>query len=184
MAPDGKTEVTCDLPVDQRIKNIGSRVDGAGMCVMSSMEMCARWANLEILRGLRDWCARHAGGGYPAKVDRQLREFCREKGVTVPPYLQYEGKDPAILQAGLKTGRMASVTYSGNDGVRYRGPIAHMTCLVHLDDRFACLLDNNEIGADGLLWMTPKDFMRRWTSGSGGWCVIFLAPPPPPVPHN
>lgn len=36
VGPDGKTEVTCDLPVDQRIKNIGSKIDGAGMCVFSS----------------------------------------------------------------------------------------------------------------------------------------------------
>ena len=42
------------------------------MCVMSSLEMAARWANLEQLRGLRDWCAQQPGGAYPAEVDKQL----------------------------------------------------------------------------------------------------------------
>src|SRR5262249_6727012 len=74
LAPDGTTEVQCDLPASERIRNIGSRVDGAGMCVMSSITMAACWGALEEMRGLRDWCAQQPGGGYPAKVDRQLRE--------------------------------------------------------------------------------------------------------------
>src|SRR5207245_2261819 len=46
VAPDGKTEVSCDLPVEQRIKNIGSRANGAGMCVASSWEMAMRYQGL------------------------------------------------------------------------------------------------------------------------------------------
>ena len=184
VAPDGKTEVTCDLPVDQRLKNIGSRVDGAGMCVASSWEMALRYQGLDALRGFRDWCARSPGGGYPAKLDKQIRQFCQEKGLPVPDYVQYEGRDPVLLRAALAGGRMACVTYSGRDGVRYPGPIAHMVCLVHLDDRWACLLDNNGVGANQLLWMTPDDFVQRWRGGGAGWAVVFLAPPPPLPPRN
>ena len=79
---------------------------------------------------------------------------------------------------------MACVTYAGRDGVRYPGPIAHMVCLVHFDDRWACLLDNNGVGENQLLWMTPSDFVRRWRGGGAGWAVVFLAPPPPWPPRN
>jgi hypothetical protein len=174
------------LPVGQRIKNIPSRVDGAGMCVMSSVEMAARYANLEALRGVRDWAARQPGGGYPEKIDRQLRQFCQQKSVPVPPYVQYEGKDPAILLAALRSGRMAGVTYSGSDGVRYRGPIAHMVCLVAYDaaSGWAAVLDNNAVGENELLWMSLDDFQRRWLGHGGGWAFVWLAAPPPPPPRN
>lgn len=184
MGPDGKTEVTCDLPADQRLKNIGSRVDRAGMCVASSWEMAMRYQGLDTLRGFRDWCAGFPGGGYPAKLDEQIRKFCDQKTLSVPDYLQYEGRDPSILRDALKGGRMAAVTYSGRDGARYAGPIAHMVCLVHLDEQWACLLDNNGIGENELLWLRSADFLERWSGSGSGWAVVFLAPPPPPVPRN
>ena len=50
------------------------------MCVMSSVEMAARWDGLEEYRGLRDWCANEAGGAYPGDleptVDRGLARDC------------------------------------------------------------------------------------------------------------
>ena len=186
IAPDGQTEVACDLPVSERIKNIGSRVDGAGMCVMSSIEMGARYANLEEVRGLRDWAARQPGGGYPEKIDRQIKQYSEQKRITAPAYLQYEGKDPSILRDALRGGRIAAVTYAGNDGVRYRGPIAHMVCLVAYDPKsdWAAILDNNAVGANELLWMKLADFNRRWLGNSGGWAFVWLAPPPPPIPKN
>ena len=185
VSPDGK-EVVCDLPVDQRIKNIGSKLDGAGMCVFSSIEMALRYQGVEHMRGFRDWCAEHyPGGGYPSKVDQLLKAFCKAKAVPLPDYIQYEGKDPTVLDACLKTGRMACVTYCGRDP--HYGPsksVAHMTCSVYCDSSAGCILDNNFIGRDELLWMNRKEILDRWTGNGGGWVVIFLAPPPPPVPHN
>lgn len=185
-APDGRTEVTADVPQDQRIKNIGSHADGLGMCVMSSIEMGARWQGLEQMRGLRDWCAKQPGGDYPSKVDRQLKEFCAAKGIPVPPYVQYEGRDAGdVVRSVLKTGRIACTTYAGRDGVRYRTRIAHMVCNVHADSGWACVLDNNDIGPDALLWMDPASFDARLNDfGGEGWVFYWLAPPPPPVPHN
>lgn len=182
-SPDGRAEISTELPQAQRIRNIGSHVDGAGMCVMSSIEMAARYQNLEQLRGLRDWCARQPGGGYPTKVDRQLREFCQQRHINVPRYIQYEGGSMDIMKLALRTGRMVAVTYSGRDRVRYSGSIAHMVCLVHLDDNWACISDNNAIGDNEFLWMSPAEFKDRWASGGGGWAFIFLTPPPPPAPR-
>jgi hypothetical protein len=188
VAPDGKTEVQVDLPVEQRIKNKGGS-DGAGLCVNSSIEMAARWAALEQMRGLRAWSEQHPGGSYPSKVDKQLKEYCQAKGIQCPDYIQYEGSDPAILELALKTGRLAAVTYSGRDGVRYKGPISHMVTLAHFDGQWACVLDNNGnhpngVGENELLWMTPDEFISRWKGQGGGWAFVWLEPGPPPVPRN
>ena len=183
-APDGKTEVACDLPASQRIKNIGSRLDGAGMCVFSSIEMDARWANLEAWRGWRDWCAAHfPGGGYPEKVDRLLDAYAKSKNLAVPDYVQVENGDPAVLELAVRTGRMVGVTYNGHDP-HYAGSIAHMVCLVHYDPKsdLAAILDNNFPNV--IAWMPVKDFLQRWRGSGGGWAFVFLSPGPPPVPHN
>lgn len=182
IAPDGSTPLQIDYPLSQHISNIGSRVDGAGMCVMSSIEMAARWANLETVRGLRSWCANKPGGGYPSKVDKQLKEYSQSIAINTPEYVQYEGKELDLLRLALKTGRMPAVTYAGRDKVRYSGTIAHMVCLAHLDEKWAAIWDNNGTAGE-LIWMTPDEFKSRWTNGNNGWAFVWLAPPPPPVPR-
>lgn len=174
--PDGKTEVTCDLPVSERMRNTGGR-DGAGLCVFTSVQNAARYQNETRLVNFQADMRKEPGGGYPAKVDTMIARY--GKGT---PYLQYEGKDSAVLRAALATGRMPSVTYNGHDP-HYRGSIAHMVNLVHLDSRWAVVLDNNFIGEQELVWLTPDDFLQRWRGNGGGWAVVLLAPPPPPVPH-
>lgn len=182
IAPDGSTPLQIDYPLTQHISNIGSHVDGAGMCVMSSIEMAARWQNLEILRGLRNWCANKPGGGYPSKVDKQLKEYSQAQSINTPEYVQYEGKELDLLRLALKTGRFPAVTYSGRDKVRYSSTIAHMVCLAHLDDKWAAIWDNNGTAGE-LIWMTPGEFKSRWTNDGNGWAFVWLAPPPPPVPR-
>lgn len=178
VGPDGKTEVTCDLPAAQRTRNVGGR-DGAGLCVFTSIGHAARWQNEARLVDFQSAMRREPGGGYPAKVDQMIARYG-----TGAAYLQYEGKDATILRESLRSGRMPCVTYNGHDP-HYAGAIAHMVNLVHLDERWAVILDNNFIGDNELVWLSPEDFQRRWLGGGGGgWAVILLAPPPPPVPHN
>jgi hypothetical protein len=56
--------------------------------------------------------------------------------------------------------------------------------LIHLDANWAVVLDNNFVGENQLVWLTPDDFYRRWRGNGGGWSVVLLSPPPPPVPHR
>lgn len=182
--PGGADEVSVDLPADQRIRNIGSKVDGAGMCVTSSVEMGARWQGLDEFRGFRDWCALQPGGCYPGKLARQIAAYARARGIDAPAFVQWTDGDDRKLDQAIKTGRCVAVTYSGRDGVRYRGPIAHMVCLVYLDADNACLLDNNAIGESELLWMSRAEFLSRWRGMGGGWGFCWLAPAPPPVVHS
>lgn len=176
--PDGKTEVACDLPVELRTKNVGGR-DGAGLCVFSSIGHSARWQYEARLEDFQKQMRAEPGGGYPAKVDAMIAKY--GPGAA---YLQYEGKDPSILKEALATGRMPAVTYNGRCPHYGNQTIAHMVNLVYLDDTWACVLDNNFVGENELVWLKTKDFLTRWTGGQSGWAVILLAPPPPPVPHN
>lgn len=175
-----------DLPQAEHIKNIGSKVDGAGMCVSSSIEMAFRWAGVEEMRGFRDWCANDAGGSWPEKTDRQIQAYCKQKGIPVPPYIQYEGKDPRpVIEAALKSGRMACITYGWSP--RYPGEsyIAHMTSLAKFGGRFATVLDNNFPGENAYEWMDLDELIRRCVFPRGtGWVFVPLASPPPPSPKN
>lgn len=175
-------ELTCDLPEAEHIKNIGSKIDGAGMCVMSSIEMAARFDGLEQLRGLRDWCAQFPGGGYPAKVDEQLAKFFKEKGIAPVPYMQYEGNSPEkILDLIDRTGRMACITYGYSP--RYGQRISHMTCCAMFRGKWGVVLDNNFIGDSQYEWVERAELVRRIKIGSA-WVFVWLSPPSPPSPKN
>jgi hypothetical protein len=173
------TQVTCDLPVAERTKNTGGK-DGAGLCVFTSIGHAARWQNEKRLTRLQQDMRQERGGGYPQKVDAMIAKY--GPGAQ---YLQYEGNDPTLLKAALATGRMPCVTYNGHDPHYGKNQaIAHMVNLVHLDDRWAVILDNNFINDADLVWLSPAEFLQRWKGKGNGWAVILLASPPPPVPHN
>ena len=187
-APDGKTEVQCDLPTELRLKNKGGSDGrggpgtGSGLCVFTSINHSAHWQNVDALKDFRDWMTKLPGGGDPEKVDRMIEKKCKELGMPKPEYIQVERADLDILLLALKTGRMPSITYAYSPTGRYNGKrISHMVSLVHLDDKWAGVLDNNY--PDALEWLTPDQLRKTFKQGSG-WCVILLAPPPPPVPKN
>jgi hypothetical protein len=184
VAPDG-TRATIDLPASQHIKNVGGS-DGAGLCVFTSIQHAAYWQNVRTLDGFREWMRKRPGGGWPEKVDQTFAQFCREKGQSVPPYIQHTGGDPGFLELALQTDRCPCVTYSGLDDFyrdRFGRPavIAHMVNLAYLDGSRAAIIDNNRPGV--WVWMTRKEFLDRWLGNSGGWAVVLLAPPPPPHPE-
>lgn len=172
-------EIAADLPVALRLKNIGGR-DGAGLCVFTSLTHAARFQNELGLWNFQAQMSKEQGGGWPEKVDAMIAKY--SPGTQ---YLQYQGKDPAIIKAALASGRMVSVTWNGYKDPHYHGQrIAHMVNCVAYRDDYVVLLDNNFIGDDQLLYMTPSDFQTGWTGGSSGWAVVLLAPGPAPVPHN
>lgn len=175
VSPSG-TAAAIDLPARLHLRNTGGS-DGLGLCVFTSVEVAARWQNVREFDGFQDWMKRRPGGGYPSKLDRMITEFARDKGFAPPLYVQHTGGDESILELALRTGRMPSVTYAGRDDF-YRGRIAHMVDLAHLDATEAAILDNNRPGV--WVWMTRQEFLSRWRDMQGGWAVVLLGPPPPP----
>lgn len=164
-----------DLTRSQHLKNLP---DGGGCCVFASMDMNARWLDLEPLIGvLND----RLGGGYPQKVDEVIAR--RWPGFTA--YAQGEGEPGVrLMDWALRTGRAACVTYGY--GERYGSRISHMVLLVHLEpegpNARAAILDNNFPGT--YEWMSRREFLRRWRLGGGGWSYCFFSAPPPPIPTN
>lgn len=176
---DGNVEVTCDLPLTLRKKNVGGR-DGQGLCVFTSIMHAARYQNERRLWNFQDQMRQERGGGWPSKTDQMIAKY--GPGTS---YVQYEGRDPAVLEKALATGRMPSVTYCGQDPTYRGGTVAHMVNLVHLDATVAAILDNNRISPDeaSIMWMTRAEFLSRWIGNQSGWAVILLAPSPPPSPR-
>lgn len=186
VAPDNKSEIHCDLPASQMLKNKGGS-DGSGLCVFTSVEHSARWQEIGALLGFRDWMTRYPGGGYPEKLKAKIEQLSKERGMPTPDYIQLQGRQELlpVLKAACESGRMPAVTYSFSPTGRYGGrKIAHMVSLVFLSDEWACILDNNYPGPEQLEWISTKDFMRSFTGGGNGWAVVFATPGPPPFPYT
>lgn len=181
VSPDGAEVVQLDFPPAQCTKNVGG-TDGAGLCVFTSIGHSARWQNEKSLEDFQQKMRAERGGGWPEKTTQMIAKYGKRPDGTLPGYVQYEGSDLEILRVALRSGRMPAVTYSGKDGVFYKGPIAHMVNLIHLSDKWAAIRDNNYVEAQQILWLSPEQFRERWLGGRQGWAVVLLAPAPPPIP--
>lgn len=180
--------ITCDLPAAQQMKNIGSKLDDAGMCVFTAIEMAARYAGLEQMRGWRDWCAaKYDGGGWPDKVDQCLADWFKEKGLAPIPYLNAQGLDKTkvreLLSLCNKTRRFASFTYGYSP--RYGQYIQHMSNVVMFSDKYGVVLDNNFIGENKYEWVQTDELVRRAiVPNKSAWIFVWLHQGPPPSPRN
>lgn len=182
----GGLEPQIDYPDPQWMKNIGSKRDGAGMCVFTSFEHAARWAGLEEFRGFRDWCAeRYPGGGYPEKLAKLIQAYCSAKEIPSERFsldrdvIQYEGPSPELLETALRQGLLPCCTlyYSPRYG---RGRIYHMVNCAHFDGQNAAILDNN---FQPLEWASREETLRRVKLDGKLWIVVLLKPGPPPLPR-
>ncbi len=182
--PDG-SEVQIDLP---RERHQGNRagVDGAGLCVFTSIAMAADWAHELALVDFAEYMTRYPGGGYPQKVTECITRRCRELNQPEPPYLQIQGNDLELIALAVERGHMACVTYGLSPTGRYNGRrIAHMVNVVAAragPERHWAILDNNFPGS--IEWMSEAAFHQAYTALGEGWAVILLAPGPPPCPFN
>jgi hypothetical protein len=156
--------------------------------VFTSISHSARWQNVVLLENFRDWMKKYPGGGWPEKVSQKISQIAKEKGAAPPSFMQVEGGKELLplLKLALAGGRMPGVTYSFSPTGRYGGKrIAHMVSLVHLDEKYACILDNNFPGDNRYEWISVNDFVRTFTGGGkSGWAVILLDPGPPTLPWN
>ncbi len=187
LAPD-KTEIQIDLPGYLHRKNVSSR--GEGCCTHTSVHHASLWQNIPALQEFPKWVQSKGlpGGTYPKLMDDRIKAICKDRGVAVPEYVNLQGGKEMLdlMRLALKAGRIVCVTYSFSPTGRYGGQrIAHMVNLVHLDDAYAAILDNNYIGEDKYEWMTPTEFLRTFTGGGrSGWAIVFLDPGPPMLPWN
>jgi hypothetical protein len=185
-APDG-TEPMVDYPKELWFRNIGSRIDGAGMCVFTSFEFTCLWSGLDEFHGFRDWCAqRYPGGGYPEKLAKLVKAYCTAKQIPRERFdpdrdlIQYEGADPTWIESCLKNGWLPGVTLYRSP--RYGGgTIYHMTCCAFLGPKWGCTLDNNFWPLE---WAPRDEWLRRIKLQGRYWAFAVISPGPPPSPTN
>lgn len=179
--------VTADLPGNLWIKNIPSRKNGAGMCVMSAIEMAGLYQGVPGVRGIRDWCAREDGGASPPKVDDQIKRYYQQVYHTEPPpYFQYEGRDPGpVLDQIDRNGWAGCHTYGTSP--RYGGGVIHhMVTSARFRGNWATVLDNNFVDPPEQTyeWMSTAEAVRRIGAGGNSWVFCWMEPGPPMAPHN
>ncbi len=175
-------DMQMQLPTSHHIRNRGGS-DGAGLCVFASLHHTGDWQSEPVFFGLFEYMFRYPGGGYPSKVDAVIERYAKERGLAKPKYIQIEDSNLEVLKLACRNGYMPGVTYSYSPTGRYGGSkIAHMVTLVHADDEWFAILDNNYPGS--YEWMTPKEFAGTYAYGGQGWSVILLEKSPPPAPKN
>ncbi|MCA9248958.1 MAG: hypothetical protein KDA42_17650 [Planctomycetales bacterium] len=113
---------------------------------------------------LADWWRRaFAGGEYPSRLNERLENAGLRYAFTT------DG-DATFLDWALRTSRGAGVTFWPQ----------HAVNLVHLDENYAGLLDNNRI--EQIIWVERDEFIERWRS-YGGWAWTLVYTPTPPTPY-
>lgn len=179
---DDGTELACDYPGERHRKNTSSK--GLGLCVFTSIHHAADWQDIPALLEMPKWMIEKgiAGGGYPQKVAQLVPRLSQERGQAPPEMIQVENYDYEILRLACDGGRMPCVTYSRSPTGRYNGSrISHMVNVVHADEKYVVVLDNNYVGYNAFEWMTKEEFRQ---AGGLEWAVIFTSAPPPPPPHD
>jgi hypothetical protein len=166
-APVARKEYpTVNLPVKQRQKNwLGSK--GEGSCVHATMTSLFRWQGRFAMANY--WRSKYGNGEvadatwHPAGG---LKEKFDKEGVR---YAYTTAGDVEFLEWACSTRRGCGVTVMGG---------RHMVALVHFDDEWAAILDNN--ATDKFIWVPREQFVAEWQN-SNGWAVTPVYTPSPPL---
>jgi hypothetical protein len=168
---DDQRENTCDLAQECRAAELTPVVDlppalrtsnwGGGSCVHASTVHLLQWQGQHELAAW--WRSAYSGGEHASRLHERL-EAARLR------YAYTLDGDTSFLEWALRTRRGAGITYFPS----------HAVNLVHLDDQWAGLLDNNRI--DRVIWIPRAEFLAKWRA-YGGWAWTLVYDPPPPVPY-
>lgn len=158
---------TVNLPVSLRQENwLGNR--GEGSCVHATLISLFRWQG-------RYWMANHWRAKYSAgevadetwnRGSNNLRVKLEHEGIR---YAYVTNGDESFLDWACSTRRGCGVTVNGGK---------HCVALVHFDETWACLMDNNSI--DKYIWVEREIFLSEWRA-SRGWAFAVLYCPSPPL---
>jgi hypothetical protein len=151
---------TVNLPYSLRQTNWVDPRTRSGSCWHASLKSVMNWQHQYKLR---DWWP-YQGGEYADRGHRRLDAA----GVK---YAATTAGDERLLQWMLDTRRGAVITYWP----------AHAVTLVHLDDQWAGILDNNRTSS--VIWVPRREFIPNWRR-YGGWATTPVYSPAPPLPKR
>jgi hypothetical protein len=150
-----------NLPEALRQKNwLGNQ--GEGSCVWASTISLLRWQGRYETA---NWIRRNYGNG---EWPDHWSELANKAGLR---YAMTTNGDVEFLEWACRTRRGAGVTVMGG---------RHCVNLVHLDDKWACLLDNN--APQKYIWVARETFLAEWKA-SFGWGFAVVYTPCPPLPQ-
>ena len=153
---------TVNLPVALRQANWRGN-EGEGSCVHASMISLLRWQGRHAMADY--WRRTYGNGEWAAgladKLDREGVRFAYTVG----------RNDVGFLEWACSTRRGCGVTVLGG---------RHMICLVHLDEKWAGILDNND--PRQIKWVSRKTFLAEWFN-SNSWATTPVYSPAPPLPY-
>jgi len=156
-----KERPVVNVPLAMRQSNwLGSSREGS--CVHASMISLFRWQGR--YRTADYWRKTYGNGEWP---DDMAAKFDRE-GIR---YAYVENGDVRFLERACRTRRGCGITVMGG---------AHMVALVHLDDKWAAVLDNNNVSK--FIWVPRETLIAEWKA-SYGWAVTPIYTPAAPLPQ-
>lgn len=167
---------TVNLPEEMRETNNGTRYI-PGNCVHCSFVNLLRWQGQYAWADW--WIENHDGGAGPYDLAFDLDAAGIDYAHTI------DEKDVAFLEKACATRRGACVAiwnpklYGYNVRKTRRNPkgeMAHMVCLVYMDDEVVGILDNNF--DNHIIYVEREAFLDDWKSES--WAITPLMGPPAP----
>ena len=133
-----------------------------GSCVHATMISLFRW---QYRLNTADYWRRNYGDSeYPEDL---AAKFDHE-GIR---YAYVTNGDVRFIEWACRTRRGCGITVMGG---------AHMVALVHLDDKWAALLDNNNV--ERFIWVPRETLIAEWKA-SYGWAVTPIYTPAAPLPQ-
>jgi hypothetical protein len=157
----GKERPIVNLPPALRQSNWRG-LRGEGSCVHATAVSLFRWQGR--FRTADRWRRTYGDGEWP---DGLAAKFDRE-GIR---YAYVENGDVRFLEWACRTRRGCGITVMGG---------AHMVALVHLDGKWAAILDNNSVSK--FIWVSRETLIAEWKA-SYGWAVTPIYTPAAPLPQ-
>ena len=134
---------------------------GEGSCVHATMISLFRWQGR--YHTANAWRQRYSNGEWPANLRRKF-------DANNIRYAYVTNGDVNFLEWACSTRRGCGVTVQGG---------LHMVALVHFDDKWAGILDNNNVSM--ITWVPRETFIAEWKA-SMGWAVTMIYTPAAPLP--
>lgn len=147
---------TINIPFVMRQSNWGG-----GSCVHANLVSLLRWQERS---GEADyWRKAHSGSEWPEDMATKLDY----EGIR---YAYVTNGDINFLEWACRTRRGCGITVMGG---------IHMVTLVHLDKKWAAILDNNNIKK--FKWIPRETLVTEWKA-SNGWAITPVYSPAAPLP--
>ncbi len=158
--PCPKAEVerpTVNIPLALRQSNWGGG-SCVHACIVSLFRWQARYNTADYWR--RTYIGGEGSSGLKTKLDRN--------GIR---YAYVTNGDVKFLEWACSTRRGCAITVLGG---------RHMVTLVHLDSKWAAILDNNSVSK--FIWVPRGSLIAEWKA-SMGWAVTPVYTPAAPLPQ-